>query len=168
MRSTFALDGKEFALWLSRTTGGYHFHLDGAAASPLVSLRPLPGSQGRHVLSLDGEDLPVAVARAGDDLFVHLDGRTYALRYVDPVGRHGSDATAAGEDDVRAPMPGVVLSVAVAPGQPVAAGDTLVVIESMKMETRCVAPRTGTVGAVLVAVGQTFERDQVLVRLEAA
>ena len=171
MRSLFSLDGGAFDLWLSRADGGYRLHRDDSAAAPLISLRPAPGSEPhalRYTLSLDGNEIPVAVAQAGDDLFIHLGGRTYALRYVDPVERYAVGAEAGGDGDVRAPMPGTVLSVEVRPGQVVSAGDTLVIIESMKMETRCPAARSGTVQAVLVTPGQTFERDQVLVRLEAA
>jgi biotin carboxyl carrier protein len=47
-------------------------------------------------------------------------------------------------------------------GQTVSAGDTLCVIEAMKMEQRIVAPHDGVVGAVCVAVGDQVEADQVL------
>jgi biotin carboxyl carrier protein len=62
----------------------------------------------------------------------------------------------------RAPMPGAVALLTVEAGQPVKAGDTLCVIEAMKMEQRIVAPHDGVVGAVCVAVGDQVEADQVL------
>lgn len=65
-----------------------------------------------------------------------------------------------------APMPGSVISLAVRVGQAVKRGDTLMVIESMKMETTLVAGVDGTVSAVHVQVGQTFERDATLVSVE--
>lgn len=167
MQATFTLDGGEFFLWLAREEGGYRLHVDGMPAGPLASVRPLLGAPGRYTLSLDGEAIPVAVARAGDDLFIHLDGRTHMIRFLDPISLHAGGAVVSEEDDIRAPMPGIVLSVAVEPGQAVTAGETLVVIESMKMETRCPATRSGTVQAVLVTPGQSFERDQVLVTLAA-
>jgi biotin carboxyl carrier protein len=52
------------------------------------------------------------------------------------------------------PLPGKVISVAIEPGQHVDAGDELIVIEAMKMNNRIRAPRAGTVGKILVQVGQ--------------
>ena len=170
MQSLFNLDGGDITLWLSRADGGYCLHVDGVADGQLASLRPAPGGEphcARYMVSLDGDEAPVVVAQARDELFIHLNGRAYTVRYVDPLEQHARDAAASTEDDIRAPMPGTVVSVAVEPGQLVTAGDTLVIIESMKMETRCLAGRNGTVGSVLVAPGMSFERDQVLVRLEA-
>jgi biotin carboxyl carrier protein len=56
----------------------------------------------------------------------------------------------------------------VKPGDTVAAGDLLLVIESMKLETPFKAWRDGRIESVHVALGQTFERDKVLLSLEAA
>jgi biotin carboxyl carrier protein len=62
-------------------------------------------------------------------------------------------------------MPGVVIAVHAAEGQTVARGDTLVVIESMKLETAIKAPRDGVIATVHVAVGKTFDRAAPLVTL---
>ncbi|MGI8773689.1 MAG: acetyl/propionyl/methylcrotonyl-CoA carboxylase subunit alpha [Actinomycetota bacterium] len=67
----------------------------------------------------------------------------------------------AGGDPV-APMHGTILKVLVAPGDEVAAGDDLVVLEAMKMETVISAPKPGTVAEVLVAVGDTATAGQVV------
>ena len=64
-------------------------------------------------------------------------------------------------------MPGTVVRVDVAVGDHVATGDPLVVIESMKLETTIRAWHDGTVSAVHVTAGQSFERDAVLVTLAA-
>jgi len=53
------------------------------------------------------------------------------------------------------------------PGQSVARGETLLVMESMKMETTIIAPRDGVIEVVHFAVGQTFDRDALLLSLEA-
>ena len=100
---------------------------------------------------------PVAV----DGLVLH-DGWQYA------VG--GDDAEAAGAalpaGALEAPMPGTVLRVDVAPGQAVQAGQTLVVLEAMKMELSVAAPVEGTVRDVHVTAGQLVARGQALVELE--
>ena len=64
---------------------------------------------------------------------------------------------------VAAPMPGLVASMAVAEGRRVAAGDLLLTIEAMKMETALHAERGGTVAALHVAPGQSVDAKDLLV-----
>ena len=70
-----------------------------------------------------------------------------------------------GDDAVRAPLAGTVVAVAVAPGDPVTAGDELLVIEAMKMEHEVRAQATGLVREVAAAVGATVAAGEVLVVL---
>src|SRR2546426_893048 len=70
-----------------------------------------------------------------------------------------------GSRTVLAPMPGLVVRIEVAAGQPVAAGAGLVVVEAMKMENELRAPHSGVVATVHVAVGQAVERGAPLVTL---
>ncbi len=79
------------------------------------------------------------------------------------VPRFPDRARAALPGATRAPMPGVVVTVAVTEGQQVAEGEVLVTVEAMKMEHRVTAPRGGTVGEVRVRVGQQVDADEVLV-----
>jgi biotin carboxyl carrier protein len=75
---------------------------------------------------------------------------------------------AAGADDsaeVRAPMTGRVVQVAVAPGATVSTGDLLVILQAMKMEYRLTAPRGGTVERVLCTDGQMVDLGSTLVAL---
>jgi pyruvate carboxylase len=67
---------------------------------------------------------------------------------------------------VAAPMPGAIATVAVRPGQQVKAGDVLLTIEAMKMETALHAPRDGTVGEVLVTPGQPVDAKDLLMIVE--
>jgi len=67
------------------------------------------------------------------------------------------------EDVIRAPLPGLVLAVAVDEGQEVAAGDLLAVLETMKMDNELRAPRAGTVKKVHVEPGDAVAGDQPLV-----
>ena len=62
-------------------------------------------------------------------------------------------------------MPGNVLDVKVTVGQAVAAGETVVILEAMKMENEIPAPVAGTVTAILVQKGATVDTDAVLVTL---
>jgi pyruvate carboxylase len=70
------------------------------------------------------------------------------------------------DSHVAAPMPGAIATVAVRPGQQVKAGDVLLTIEAMKMETALHALRDGTVGEVLVAPGQPVDAKDLLAIVE--
>ena len=71
-------------------------------------------------------------------------------------------ALASGEV-VKAPMPGNILKINVAPGQKVEAGDVLIVLEAMKMENEIVATKSGTVAQVAVSKGAVVETGAPLV-----
>ena len=83
---------------------------------------------------------------------------------VDPLAR--AAGAGAGAALIEAPMPGLVRQVLAVPGQAVAAGDTLAVLEAMKMEHALLASRDGTVAEVLVAEGAQVEAGAALIRLE--
>ncbi len=67
-------------------------------------------------------------------------------------------------NDVRAPMPGLILKVEVEEGQEVSKGDPLMILEAMKMENVLKAAGDGTVKAVKVSQGDTVEKNQVLIQ----
>jgi biotin carboxyl carrier protein len=71
----------------------------------------------------------------------------------------------AGELIIKAPIPGLVITVAVTPGQVVGEGDSLVILEAMKMENELRAPREGTVHEVRVAPGDQVALGQVLLSI---
>jgi 3-methylcrotonyl-CoA carboxylase alpha subunit len=104
-------------------------------------------------------------AADGDLLWVHLNGQTWCLEYRDAVTHLGAAAAKAGS--MRAPMPGSVIAVGAGVGDAVAAGEMVMIIESMKLETVIRAPTDGVVAAVHFGIGDRFDRDAVLVSLEA-
>jgi biotin carboxyl carrier protein len=114
-------------------------------------------------LTVDTVTEPVWTAVDGDIVWVHAFGRAWELAVLDPRQRAlGGDVSV---DVSTAPMPGTVIAVAVEGGQTVGAGERLVVIESMKMQSEIVAMRDGVVDRVFVAVGDTFDRGAPLVGL---
>lgn len=76
----------------------------------------------------------------------------------------GTPATSGGTE-VTAPMPGTILKVNVTAGQTVSAGDTLVVLEAMKMENEVVAPADGVVGEILVNANDRVQSGQLLLTI---
>jgi 3-methylcrotonyl-CoA carboxylase alpha subunit len=162
MHHAFKLGEAEYELELSCGSAGYRLHFDGALVP--VDLAAVPGDG--TVLITRGVSEPVFIATRGDSVFVHLDGAAYQLAYEHPLDRLAQQSHGAAADAVRAPMPGSVISVLVQAGQGVARGETLLVMESMKMETTITAPRDGVIGAVHFAAGQTFDRDALLLNLQ--
>ena len=131
----------------------------------------------------DGERSSVSVTLDGSVLAVVLDGRRHVFRVAESDGAiwladgHGSvsvrevaeagvrgDDAHAGNADITSPMPGAVIAVAVESGAEVAAGETIVVVEAMKMEHSLTAPVAGTV-ELFAAAGEQVKVDQLLARV---
>jgi pyruvate carboxylase len=98
----------------------------------------------------------------GQQRIVRVPNRSAATGVV-----HKLKAEDGNERHVAAPMPGIVTTVAVKPGQAIKAGDVLLSIEAMKMETALHAPRDGTVEAVHVSPGAAIDAKDLLILLAA-
>lgn len=85
------------------------------------------------------------------------------LRRLKALGT--KSATPAGDIQIKAPMPGLVVKVLVVEGRPVAANQPVVILEAMKMENELRAPRAGRVKSIRVQPGQTVDQGQVLLVL---
>ncbi len=70
-------------------------------------------------------------------------------------------------NDIKAPMPGLILDVNIKEGDKVKEGDYLLVLEAMKMENTLTAPRDGVVKSVSVKKGETVEKNQLLIEMDA-
>ncbi len=66
--------------------------------------------------------------------------------------------------EIKAPMPGLVLDIAVEEGQEVTKGEKLIILEAMKMENVITSPGSGTVSKIVVAKGDAVEKDQLLIK----
>ena len=91
----------------------------------------------------------VAVAGTGDTQWVFVNGQVATVEAPKP-GRRRSRS---GDEGVMSPMPATVVAIHVTPGQAVTAGDTVIVLEAMKMELPIRAPRDGVVKTVAYAKG---------------
>ncbi len=165
--------------WRVNGAGQYRLqflHGDGIAK---VDLTPLQG--GLTALDFDGRRLVAEANKDGDGMALRLDGvlrrlrvirieaafvvidrgQTHVLRLVDPLAP--PSLAVASDDRLSAPIPARVARVLVQPGDAVRKGDTLVVLEAMKMELTLSAPLDGTVATVPHAVGEMVEEGTVLV-----
>ncbi len=117
----------------------------------------------RLVFLLDGAVHRAHVRVTERDVRVVLDGHESVFQRQATPSASGSHAAEAHEPVLRAPVPGRVLKVTIEIGAAIRAGDVLVVIEAMKMETPIVAPADGTVTAVHAAAGELVDQDQPIV-----
>ena len=110
------------------------------------------------------------LARVGDELHLWLDGYLFVYERVD-VGpldarRPARQDQAAAGDDILAPMPGTVAEILVQVGDQVEPGQTVMIIESMKMELTVTAHRDGGVKQIPVEQGSQVEKGMRLLELE--
>jgi biotin carboxyl carrier protein len=97
--------------------------------------------------------------------WVTVHGQTFVLTKPSGTRRGGhGHPHAAGE--LTAPMPGQIRALNVGEGEAVTKGQTLLVLEAMKMEIRVQAPFDGLVKKLFVKQGQTVEREQILIEIE--
>jgi acetyl-CoA/propionyl-CoA carboxylase biotin carboxyl carrier protein len=149
--------------------GGWR--LNGPARARLVTD---DGTESWVAVSSAPAHPPIAAIRHGDSVHLDVDGRSIAFRSAAPpdVDRAARAAAAhahgGGPAEVVAPMPGAVLSIHVADGDIVAAGDPIVTLEAMKMEHVVVAPRAGRVEELDVRIGDQVTRGQTVATIGEA
>lgn len=119
--------------------------------------------EGGWLLRLDERQLRVYAAARGSERFVGVDGQQYTLTVPEQGRRRTSGA---GSGDLTAQMPGQVREVFVRAGDAVKSGQTLLLLEAMKMEIRISAPADGQVKRLLVRAGDVVDRGQRLVEME--
>ncbi|PID78509.1 hypothetical protein CSA17_01315 [bacterium DOLJORAL78_65_58] len=137
------------------------------------------------VLEMEGQEIPLAaeedssgcwlvdthqgrrrlwVAARGEERYVFCDGKVHTFRLPDPE-HEDEERAAAGGPLLTASMPGKVVRVLLGPGAEVQAGQVLVIMESMKMETELTAAVAGVVETVHVADGQVVAQGEALVTI---
>ena len=127
---------------------------------------------GQPVYSLlvDGKSFEAYVQEGDDDWQVLLRGRLYSALVVDEREKRlraagGADIVEAGEYKLKAPMPGLVISVLASEGQEVKKGQVLLILESMKMQNELKSPRDGVIGKVRVQSKESVEQKQTLLSI---
>ncbi|WP_055589901.1 acetyl/propionyl/methylcrotonyl-CoA carboxylase subunit alpha [Peterkaempfera griseoplana] len=132
---------------------------DGLRAEDHPGVRLLGAEPDRVVLEADGVRRTFGVARHGDT--VHVDSPLGAVTLT-AVSRFPDPAAHTVPGSLLAPMPGTVVRTAVAEGDTVTAGQTVLWLEAMKMEHRVTAPTAGTVAQLRVRPGQQVEPGALL------
>jgi 3-methylcrotonyl-CoA carboxylase alpha subunit len=120
--------------------------------------------EGRYIVHDHARRWRVVVAGPPDDRWVFVAGRSERVELVAP-GRSRARSRARAHD-MTAPMPATVTSVLVEPGAAVEKGETVLMLEAMKMELPIRAARSGVVRAVLCRPGELVQPGTALVELE--
>ena len=161
MKQTFAIGAERYEVLLLPGSGGRELVL--GEHRHRVALQAL--GEGEFRLEVDGVAKRAWIAVRGETIHVHVDGRSWIVEAIDELAESAAGSGGAA-DTAEAPMPGTVVRVLVQSGDAVKRGQSLVVIESMKMETAIVAWRDGIVATVHRPLGATFDRKAPLVTLE--
>jgi biotin carboxyl carrier protein len=143
----FLVNGKPVTWDLSRIQDGYfHIILDRRSYRAEVVESDAPGKN--YVIKVNGRLYPLVLKDKFDLLLEKM----------------GMNANAGAKvNNVRAPMPGLIIDLKVKDGDSVKAGDTLLILEAMKMENIIKAPGDATVKSVKVSMGEGVEKNQVLI-----
>jgi biotin carboxyl carrier protein len=122
-----------------------------------------PNADGGGILTIDERRYRIFGARRKDSIFVSVGPASFEFKPAEASSRRRARGLAAAE--ITAPMPGKVLKVLVRDGDLVEAGQALVVIEAMKMETTLAAEGAAIVKHVRVEEGQSVDHGAVLIEL---
>ena len=158
----FAFEGNFQPIDLTPTGSGKSYLA--TIGEKTVDVEIIRANEGKLELLIEGERVTAYVSSNGAKRWVTINGQTVVLTKSSSAKRRGARYDHASE--LAAPMPGQVRGVNVSEGEAVTKGQTLLVLEAMKMEIRIQAPFNGVVSTISVKVGQTVEREQILVKMD--
>ncbi len=168
MREMYPHVGEPYRYRTDAAEGSLTFQIDGGVAEgshTAITLDIESHESGEGVCrDVSGRTHHFAWAWVGPELHLWLDGALHVFQRAESR-RRGRAAGAESSEDVLAPMPGAVLEVLVAEGDRVERNQTVVLMESMKMELVITASRSGVVHRVAVEAGQQVDRGMRLLEL---
>ncbi len=168
MIATYQHNGVTYTVQLERQPDGTYRALVGEDA---YTFRALPQADGSVILAFGVGDessdrVTTHVETAGDERHVAVGGEVFTLSLPEKRGaQRGGKRSGAGGGSLTAQMPGQVREVLAEIGAVVERGQTILLLEAMKMEIRVTAPQAGTLTRLLVSRGDVVERGQVLAEI---
>ena len=160
-----AIDGRRYRLELERAEEGWRCRLDGRDIQMDAVLAR------RDVLSvlIGGKAYEIKREHTATDMHLWVGSVRYLAELHDPRslrGRRGGATDEKGPRKLLAPMPGKVVRVLIGEGQPVEAGQSILVVEAMKMQNEIKSPKKGTVQKIVAAEGANVNAGDVLAIVE--
>ncbi|MBN2119245.1 MAG: biotin/lipoyl-binding protein [Anaerolineales bacterium] len=136
-----------------------------AMGDKIVDIEIIQANNGKLDLLIDGERVIAYVSSDNAKRWVTIHGQTFVLT-KSPRARRGGHGHPHAAGELTAPMPGQIRALNVSEGEAVPKGQTLLVLEAMKMEIRVQAPFDGVVSTISVKAGEIVEREQILVKID--
>jgi biotin carboxyl carrier protein len=158
----FSFDQNSESIPIDLTPAGKTYRI--TIGDQTVEVEILRAENGTLELLIDGKRVTAYVSSDNTKRWVTVNGQTFVL--TKPAGGKRKSMGHDHASDLVAPMPGQVRTVNVSEGESVTKGQTLLVLEAMKMEIRIQTRRDGKVTKIFVKQGQTVEREQILIEVE--
>ncbi len=146
-----SIDGKETEIAIIEGAGTNNLLIERSGKKFRVKLLQIDSVLKKAILKINGDILEITQEDEYDVLLKSLGMGAGAVKKV---------------NDMKAPMPGVVIDIKVKPGQAVAKDEGIVVLEAMKMENLLKSPIDGIIKSVEISKGDTVEKNKVLVNFE--
>jgi biotin carboxyl carrier protein len=161
MKTIFDFNSESTHIDLTPSGKGYRATI----GEKTIDVEILQSKDGKLDLLIDGKRVTAYISADNARRWVTVNGQTLVLTKSSGTRKsgHGHHHTAG---ELTAPMPGQVRAVSVSEGDTVTKGQTLLLLEAMKMEIKVQAPRDGVVNKLFVKQGQTVEREQTLIEIE--
>jgi biotin carboxyl carrier protein len=162
------IDGEKQELRIRREAERVFAEIDGRS----VEMEVREGADGRYLLIINGRVYDCRVGRSAaqpEKAEVRVRGQVYSLALADPKRLRATATSAAqadGSAQIIAQMPGKVVRVYVEAGAQVEAGDSVLVVEAMKMQNEMKSPKAGTVTIINTKTGATVNAGEVLAVIE--
>ena len=157
----------------------YKLIVDGVGSFELIprdaeALDTVQGPDGQDHILADARPYNARVLQSdylGKRYRIRINTTTYTIRIADPLDQQikamGFELQSSRNiSRIEAPMPGLILSVEVSEGQEVEEGETLLVLEAMKMENAILAPQSGKIKQIAVEKGMAVEKKSLLIEFE--
>lgn len=161
MKYVTTIEGKEYQI---EVVDEHHVRIGERLLA--VNFESVSG-QPVYSLILDGKSFESYVYQGEEEWQVLLRGHLFQAKVEDEREKRlkaaaGGGVAEGGEFKLKAPMPGLVVSIPVSEGQEITKGQVLVILESMKMQNELKAPRDGKVERIRVKAGESVEQKQTL------
>ncbi|MEJ2707942.1 MAG: hypothetical protein P8074_10060 [Anaerolineales bacterium] len=157
----YQVDGNIFEIHLDRQGDFFRAIVEGQT----YRVEVLDRQPGQISLRLGDRPITLYWAAEGGQKWISREGCTYLLKKPEPLSARSQAEGSAG-NLVRSPMPAQVQELYIAEGDQVENGQTILLLEAMKMEIHVRAPKAGRIKKLYVQQDQSVQRDQSLVELE--
>jgi len=160
---TLTVNGRRAELEIESNNGEMRVSLDGVWHTAELARS---NRNGLYSLLIDGRSWEIFAHERPGGLELLLGNRVYEVETAGAKQQTRPGEPETGAWSLLAPMTGQVIEVRVAPGDAVQSGQTLIIVESMKMNNELTAGRAGVIGDLSVAPGDRIERGRLLLRIE--